>query len=143
MTTAHGLPAPVQASLDQWHRMARALDMSDLASIVHPNAVFRSPVAHTPYPSREAVCLALGTVIQVFENFRYHRTFAEAGGHDVVLEFTAEVNGKALVGADFIRFDEAGLITEFMVMIRPMSGLAALAEEMGKRLGTALKTLRE
>ena len=37
-----------------------------------------------------------------------------------------------------IRFNEQGKIVEFEVMIRPMSGLQALGEEMGRRLGTYL-----
>jgi hypothetical protein len=55
-----------------------------------------------------------------------------------VLEFSADVAGKLLKGADFVRFDEEGRITEFEVMVRPMSGLQALGEEMGKRLGHKL-----
>ena len=41
-----------------------------------------------------------------------------------------------------IRFDEAGLITDFEVMVRPMSGLQALGEEMGRRLAPQLASLK-
>lgn len=133
-----GLPEAVSASLDKWHGMAHAMDMSGLEDIVHSDAVFRSPVAHTPYPGRSNVCLILRTVVTVFEDFTYHRSFATEDGMSVVLEFTARVGGKELAGADFIRFDETGLITEFMVMIRPLSGLAALGEAMKAALGRAL-----
>ena len=121
-------------SLEQWHAMVEARDLKTLPSLVHPDAVFRSPVAHKPYHGAMALCLALTTVLEVFEDFTYHRAFASEDGVSVALEFSARVNGRDLKGADFIRFDSAGLITEFEVMIRPLSGLTALAEEMGKRL---------
>ena len=73
-------------------------------------------------------------MLQVFEDFRYHRELVSAEGSDVVLEFSARVGDRELKGIDMIRFDEAGKIVEFEVMIRPMSGLQALGEEMKRRL---------
>ncbi|MNF19122.1 hypothetical protein D3C80_2236600 [compost metagenome] len=56
----------------------------------------------------------------------------------MVLEFSARVDGRDLKGIDMIRFDEQGKIVDFEVMVRPMSGLQALGEEMGRRLGAYL-----
>ncbi|MGB3620860.1 nuclear transport factor 2 family protein [Ketobacter sp. MCCC 1A13808] len=130
----------VTVSMQHWHRMIEQRDLSALSELLSPDVVFRSPMAHKPYSSSPVVAMILSTVIQVFENFRYHRDFAAAEGLDVVLEFSAEVNGKELKGIDMIRFDENGKIVEFEVMIRPMSGLQALGEEMGRRVGHYLKT---
>ena len=77
-------------------------------------------------------------VLQVFENFTYHRQLATADGLNVVLEFSAEVNGRQLKGIDMVRFNEAGKIVEFEVMVRPMSGLQALGQAMGSRLASYL-----
>ena len=60
----------------------------------------------------------------------------------MVLEFSAKVNGKELKGIDMIRFDDEGRIVEFEVMVRPMSGLQALGEEMGKRLAPYLAAMK-
>ena len=79
----------------------------------------------------------------MFENFVYTRTFASKDGLDVVLEFAARVTGRDLKGADFIKFNEAGQIVEFELMVRPLSGLMALAEEMGKRVGAELTTMKQ
>lgn len=128
----------VAKSLATWHDMVSKKDLSALRTILRPDAMFRSPMAFNPYQSADAVVLALTTVITVFENFTYHRQFATDDGLNVVLEFSAEVNGKSLEGADFVRFDEEGKIVDFEVMIRPLSGLQALGEEMGKRLGHKL-----
>ena len=134
---AHLQPAAAE-SLATWHRMIAARDLQALPTILHPDAVFRSPMAFPPYQSAQAVSLILNTVMGVFENFSYHRELASGDGLSVVLEFSASVGDKQLKGIDLIRFDEQGKIVEFEVMIRPLNGLQALGQEMGKRLGQHL-----
>lgn len=129
-------------TLARWHEMVAAGDLSKVGEIAREDVVFRSPVAHTPYNGREALALALSTVIRVFENFNYHREFATDDGKDVVLEFSADVGGKQLKGADFIKFDEEGMIAEFEVMIRPVSGLMALGQAMGAALDGGLNKFK-
>ncbi|MGO4307012.1 MULTISPECIES: nuclear transport factor 2 family protein [unclassified Cupriavidus] len=135
------LAPAARQSLDTWHQMIATHSMDALGSIVADDVVFRSPVAHTPYPGRAAIQLVLTTVNEVFENFRYHRSLVSEDGHSVVLEFSASVGGKALKGIDMIRFDAAGKIAEFEVMIRPRSGLEALGAAMAARLGDQKQVL--
>ncbi|NBY17303.1 MAG: NADPH-dependent 2,4-dienoyl-CoA reductase, partial [Betaproteobacteria bacterium] len=135
------LPAVAQ-SLALWHAMIGKAEMGELGSILHPKAVFRSPVAHTPYASAPVVQLFLTAASQVFEDFVYHRELAGADGTSVVLEFSAKVNGKALKGIDLIQFDAEGRILDFEVMVRPMSGLQALADEMGKRMAAYMTAFK-
>ena len=132
----------VARSLKTWHHMVASRDLSDLPSIVHPDAVFRSPMANTPYASAPALQLALSTVIQVFEDFTYHRQLATDDGLNIVLEFSARVGDKQLKGIDLVRFNEQGQIAEFEVMVRPLSGLQALGAEMGARLGDKLPAFK-
>lgn len=129
----------ITETIARWHEIVASRDLSGLGEIIHADAVFRSPVAHTPYQGREALTLALSTVIDVFQDFTYHREFFTDDGKNATLEFSAHVGGKQLKGVDLIKFDDDGLITEFEVMIRPASGLMALGEEMGKRVGAKLK----
>ena len=126
------------ASLSQWHQMIANADLHALPELLAPDVVFRSPMAHTPYPGAAVVAMILTTVFDVFEDFKYHRELATADGLNVVLEFSANVNGKELKGIDMIRFNEQGKIVEFEVMVRPLSGLQALGEQMGQRLGAYL-----
>ena len=128
----------VADSLNRWHEMIRTADLSALPALLDANAVFRSPMAHTPYPGAQVVAMILNTVFEVFEDFEYHRELATADGLNVILEFSAKVGAKELKGIDMIRFDERGKIVEFEVMVRPLSGLQALGEEMGRRLGVYL-----
>lgn len=129
-----GLTPAAQQTLAAWHALLARNAMEELDPLLSDRIVFRSPVAHTPYPGRAAIKLVLKTVNTVFHNFTYHRMFATDDGKGAVLEFSAEVDGKALKGIDMLRFDEAGKIEKFEVMVRPMSGLHALAEAMGARL---------
>jgi hypothetical protein len=129
------------ASLNQWHDMIRKGDLSALPELLDPQAIFRSPMAHKPYLGAVVVSKILNTVIEVFEDFVYHRELTTADGLSVVLEFSANVDGKALKGIDMIRFNEQGKIVEFEVMVRPFSALQALGEQMGQRVGAYLAAL--
>lgn len=131
-------PATVSASLAHWHTMVEQGNLLELPAILHKDAVFRSPVAHTPYSGAPVVALILNAVAQVFTEFTYERELSTDDGLSVVLEFSARVNGKQLKGIDMIRFDETGKIVEFEVMIRPLNALQALAEEMAQRLAAYL-----
>ena len=132
------LQPAVQASLQQWHDMVAARDLSALPGILHEDACFRSPMAFKPYKSAAAVHLILGTVLTVFQDFTYHRSFASDDGLNVVLEFSATVGDKSLKGIDMIAFDAQGRIVDFEVMVRPFNGLQALGAEMGARLAAFL-----
>lgn len=129
-------------TLIQWHEMVASGDLSKVGEIAREDVTFRSPVAHTPYKGRKALALAVTTVAKVFEDFTYHREFATEDGKSVTLEFSAHVGGKQLKGADFIRFDDDGMIAEFEVMVRPASGLMALGQAMGAALDGELDAFK-
>lgn len=121
-------------SIARWHEMLETRDMSILNELLAEEVVFRSPVAFQPYPGKQVVFFILTNVIQVFENFTYHREFISENGNNVVLEFSANVGDKKLKGVDMIQFNEEGQMIDFEVMIRPKSGLEALAVQMGQRM---------
>lgn len=121
-------------AIQKWHDMIATRDMSILSELLADDVVFRSPVAFKPYEGKQVVFFILNNVIQVFENFTYHREFFTEDEQSVVLEFSAVVSEKKLKGIDMIRFNEQGQIVEFEVMIRSLSGLQALAAQMGERI---------
>jgi len=134
-------PLP-QRTLDGWHRFVASGDHDLLASLLSEHIVFRSPFVQSPIPGRVATLLVLTIVTQIFENFRYHRTFI-GGTHDAALEFAANIGKWQLKGIDLIKFNESGEMIEFEVMIRPIKALQALGEEMGNRIGPQLARLKE
>lgn len=123
-----------QTAITRWHEMLETRDISILNELLADDVVFRSPVAFHPYPGKQVVFFILSNVIQVFEKFSYHREFLSEDGNNVVLEFSANVGDKKLKGIDMIQFNDEGQIIDFEVMIRPKSGLEALAIEMGQRI---------
>ncbi|MDT4918014.1 MAG: hypothetical protein QOI15_3079 [Pseudonocardiales bacterium] len=109
-----------------------ARDIDAAIGLLAEDVEFRSPVTHAPYRGREAAGLLLRAVFRVFEDFRYVREIGEVSNHALV--FHARVGEKQVEGCDFFRTAEDGSITELMVMVRPMSGLLALAEAMRAQL---------
>ncbi len=138
----HALAPLPQRTLDGWHRFVASGDQNLLQPLLAEHIVFRSPFVQSPIPGRPATLLVLTTVVQIFENFRYHRTFI-AGPHDAALEFGANIGKWQLKGIDLIKFNDAGEMIEFEVMIRPIKALEALGEEMGNRIGPQLSRLKE
>jgi limonene-1,2-epoxide hydrolase len=110
-------------------------DIDAAIELLAPDVVFRSPVVFSPYEGRDAVAALLRAVVEVFEDFGYD---AEIESEDrSVLLFHARIGDKSVEGADFLRFGADGLVEEFIVMVRPMSGMLALAEAMRARLEAA------
>jgi hypothetical protein len=72
--------------------------------------------------------------LRVFEDFRYVREIADSNGRDHALVFEtgiAGVPGVRITGCDFLHVNDDGLIDDFMVMVRPLTGATALSEAMG------------
>ncbi|MGW2342451.1 nuclear transport factor 2 family protein [Streptomyces sp. NPDC001661] len=116
------------------HPFRAAVEKDDLDAVeamLAENVVFTSPVVFKPYPGKAITGAILRGVTRVFEDFRYVREIGDADGRDHVLVFEARVGDRKITGADFLHFDEDGLIDDFMVMVRPLSAAQALAEAMG------------
>jgi hypothetical protein len=142
MGEVQSLAALPQQTLTGWHAFVATGNQDLLAPLLAEHIVFRSPFVQSPIPGRTATLLVLTTVVQIFENFRYHREFV-AGSHDAALEFSANIGKWQLKGIDLIKFNESGEMIEFEVMIRPIKALQALGEEMGNRIGPELAQLKQ
>ena len=118
----------------EFRRAAEAGDADAMESLLAENVVFRSPAVHAPYEGQTATMVLLRSVVEVFEDFHYTRSYAEEGhelgGHALVFE--ARVDGRDIEGVDLIRVDADGLIDDLRVLVRPMSGLNALVARMGE-----------
>ena len=111
--------------------------MEAAIALLADDVVFRSPVVFKPYEGREAVGMLLRAVSVVFEDFSYAREIGTPDGRDHALVFNARVGDKQVEGCDFLHLDDDGKIDEFVVMIRPMSGVHAVAEAMQAQLEAA------
>ena len=112
-----------------------AQDLDGMIDALADDVVFHSPVTFKPFEGREAVGTLLGVVFRTFEDFRY--TDELDGDGLKALVFKASVGDKEVEGLDLLRFDDAGKIADFTVMVRPLSATMALAEAVGKGLEQA------
>jgi SnoaL-like protein len=116
------------------HPFRKAVEERDEAAIhamLADTVVFTSPVAFKPYVGKPITAAILRGVLRVFEDFRYIREINDTNGRDHAFVFETTVAGKKITGCDFLHFNEDGLIDDFMVMVRPLSGAMALSEAMG------------
>jgi limonene-1,2-epoxide hydrolase len=109
------------------------LDLDAAEALLAPGVVFYSPVVFKPYAGKAITAAILRAVSGVFQDFRYVREINDVNGRDHALVFTARVGDREINGCDFIHVDEDGLIDEFTVMVRPLSGAQALAAAMGEQ----------
>jgi limonene-1,2-epoxide hydrolase len=107
-----------------------ARDLDAAVAMLAPNVVFRSPIVHKPYQGPEAVRALLEGVMAVFEDFRYERVIGAPDAADHALVFAARIGDRQLEGCDFLHENADGLIDEFVVMVRPLTGALALADGM-------------
>ena len=118
---------PVRAAIE-------AHDVEAVAALLSEDVVFRSPAVYRPYQGREVVVALLGVVAQVFENFRYVNEWRD--GNTTILSFEANVGDRELQGIDILEEGADGLVESFTVMVRPLSGLQALAAAVTARVQT-------
>jgi len=106
-----------------------------LAAWIADDAVFHSPVMHTPQQGKAKVMQYLLAALQMFSryDFTYRREIVD--GPDAMLEFTVNMDGIHVNGADLLTFDADGKISEFKVMARPLQGIEKIRETMLAQLG--------
>ena len=131
------MTAPV--ALETWHRLVRTNDASGLPALVAEDAVFHSPVVHAAQHGRKLAVMYLSGAFQVFFNptFRYVREIV--GPQDAMLEFETEIDGILVNGVDIITWNDAGQITAFKVMLRPLKGINVIHQKMGELLAAFQK----
>ncbi len=117
-----------------WHALVQNRDTSALHTLLANDVVFHSPVVHTPQRGKAITTQYLMGAMQVLNNasFCYEREIV--GSHDAVLEFSTVIDGIRINGVDLIRWNDAGQITDFKVMVRPLKAINLLHQKMGAML---------
>jgi hypothetical protein len=126
MSTQHPLAA--------WHQLVQEHNAAGLDTLLDDDAVFVSPVVHTPQRGRKLAAMYLGAALQVFVGpaFRYVREII--GSSDAMLEFETEIDGVLVNGVDIIKWNDAGRIVEFKVMLRPLKAINVVHQRMAAML---------
>lgn len=119
--------------IDSFRQGVEARDLDRMMACFAGDAVLHSPITFQPFEGRDAIRQLLGVILEVFEEFHYTDELAAPDGTRALV-FRARVRDRDIEGLDLIRFDEAGRIRDFTVMVRPRSGLEALLAEVAPRL---------
>ena len=116
--------------IEIWHRLVETHDARGLDALLADEVVFHSPVVHTPQVGKAITAKYLSAAFQVFfnESFRYVRELK--GDRDAILEFEVKIEGITVNGVDMIKWNDAGKITEFKVMLRPLKAVNLIHQKM-------------
>ena len=123
--------------IQRWHQVVRSKDAAGLQAILADDAVFESPVVHTPQLGKAITFNYLHAALHVLNNDSFTYLNEWQAERSAVLEFQSTVEGIVVNGVDIIRWNEAGLITHFKVMVRPLKAVNKLHEMMGRMLQAA------
>jgi SnoaL-like domain len=126
-------------ALDKWYGYIKSHDHTALWDLLHPDAVFESPVVHSPQRGREITFKYLSGAEKVLGGPGFAYTGEWRSDHGAVLEFEREIDGVKINGVDIIRFSDDGRIVHFKVMVRPLKAINLLHRLMGEQLAAAAK----
>jgi hypothetical protein len=120
--------------ISTWHQIVRSRDPRGLDNLLADDVVFYSPVVHTPQVGKAITKKYLAAASQVFFNDSFHYVRELTSDRDAVLEFELELEGIKINGVDLIKWNNAGKIVEFKVMLRPLKAVNLIHEKMGAML---------
>lgn len=130
-----------EQNLKNWHRHLKGEFPGGLDELLDDDCVFYSPIVFTPQEGKDLTKLYLGAAGNTFSDgdkakapgsdqseFGYKKEVVS--GNHIVLEFESKIDGKYINGVDIMTFNDAGKITEFKVMIRPLQAVNLMHAKM-------------
>lgn len=125
-------------NLARWHAyMHGGSNPAVLADLLAEDAVFHSPVVHTPQAGKAIVMAYLVAASHVLGNESFHYVRELVDGDEMMLEFVTEMDGITVNGVDIIRWNSDGKISDFKVMVRPLKAINKVWEMMAAQLAAA------
>ena len=122
------------AALDSWHDIIRSGDASALDTLIADDAVFYSPVVHTPQVGKAIVVKYLTAAAKVLLNGSFHYVREMVDERQAMLEFEVTIDDIVINGVDHICWNDNNQIIEFKVWVRPLKGMQKLHQWMAKTL---------
>ena len=133
------MPTSIPVDSNGWSPFRAAVESRDFDRVVDtmaPNVQFRSPAVFAPYEGRDGVGALLRVVADVLGPELVYQWQVREGDREVLC-FTSRVGNREIEGVDLLRYDDAGLVCELVVMMRPVSGLIALRDAVAAGLERA------
>ena len=123
-----------ESALETWHRLVKTADAAGLPALLADDVVFHSPVVHTPQRGKAITAKYLTAALHVLNNDKFTYLREIVGERDAMLEFATELDGIQVNGVDIIRWNDAGRIVDFKVMVRPLKAIDMLHRTMASML---------
>lgn len=120
--------------LDTWHRIVQGRDLTELETLLDDDAVFISPVVHTPQRGKNITTAYLTAAFHVVFNSTFQYVREIVGSSDAMFEFESEIDGIFVNGVDIIKWNDEGHIVEIKVMIRPLKAINLVHQRMAAAL---------
>jgi hypothetical protein len=117
-----------------WHSFAKSGDKQQLDWLIADDCVFHSPVVHTPQVGKAITMKYLRAAHHILSTAKFKYTGEWSNETGAILQFECELDGVYLNGVDMIEWNEAGRVTSFKVMVRPLKGMNMLHQKMGEML---------
>jgi SnoaL-like domain len=117
-----------------WHAYMKSGDLALLDTLLDDDAVFESPVVHTPQRGKAITYKYLASAATVLGGPGFSYLNEWRGDNSAILEFENEIDGIRINGIDMIWWNDAGKITRFKVMVRPLKAVNMLHQMMGAQL---------
>jgi len=120
--------------LNAWHEVVKSKSSDQLQQLVADDAVFHSPLVHTPQAGKPLTVAYLTAAMHVLANDSFHYVREVSEGPHSILEFALELEGIAVNGVDMITWNDEGKIIDFKVMIRPYKAIETVRTRMAAML---------
>ena len=118
--------------LAPWHDAVAARDAEALDALLADDVTLGAPPYWKRFEGRETVLFLLHHILHTFEDFAYHRQWAD--GPELALEFTARVGDLPLQGVDLLHLDAEGRLAGLDVLIRPHDAVAELIRRVSPHM---------
>jgi hypothetical protein len=126
----------IEQVVEKWHGFVRGEATQGLEELLADDVEFFSPIVFTPQRGKEITALYLVAASRTLGQGGFRYTKEVLGPRVAMLEFETTLDDKYVNGIDIIRINEAGLIVEFRVMIRPLQAVNAVHAAMGAMLAS-------
>jgi len=122
--------------LVEWHRIVSERDLNALERVLAEDVTLGAPPYWGKLQGRELVHHLLGLIVNTIEDFTYQREWQK--GRELALEFTGHVGKNELQGIDLITLNEAGVIQNLDVLMRPVNSVISLRDAIAPQMASFL-----
>jgi hypothetical protein len=132
---------PVSRFLAEWHQIVAEKDLAALLGVLAEDVTLGAPPYWGKLEGRKLVHHLLGLIVNTIEDFTYHREWQK--GRELALEFSGHLGEKQLQGIDLITLNEACVIQNLDVLMRPVNTVIALREAIAPQMASFLAGARD